>query len=365
MYANTFDADEFESSGYDELQKFLPTDQKAKYNTTNSFTKNFLVMDEQKMNEFVIVGVQSQKATTIRMLCTYKENILRTIPKPFATQIYKVETGTEEDDYSLTLTLPSDKDYEIFIQVCYGSMYVNANDEDEKQFILKGNGDGVIVGFSANPGEGIVTTVEIIATEDNSIFYVDYRPRLLDDAIEELKFGTTTEVAFDHIDFPANFYAKVPTNLQDKDFVVNIRYKGENNVFEVAVVDDFNLTAGIDNYAFIQKRLKDKTKRPNKMLQGVYSPFLRSGYVGLEDSYSQSNKANKYVFVDMNIAANSTKSFYEDVHLEIAILPLNDKNNICPGQVYNHYYLFQTQNHPYVDHINYFHTIFLKRQPLL
>ena len=117
------------------------------------------------------------------------------MPKPKASQVYKVEV--DEDDPSLFLVLPSDKDYEIYIQSIFGSMFIYANDEDHKMFVIKGNGDSVLITFNANPQKDLKTNIEIMALEKDALFYVEYRPKNTQVNFQQVKFGSSTEISFD------------------------------------------------------------------------------------------------------------------------------------------------------------------------
>ena len=261
IYAKSADANEFETSAIEDFEHFIPKEGRADIDSSKSFNKNFLAVDTRNVDDFVMVSVRSERKTMLTMMSTYKENIKSTLPKPFATQIYKVET--EGDDSSLLLSLPSDKNYEMYIQTAYGSMMVYSRDEDRKSFVIKGTGDSVLINFNANE-QFVLTSIEILALEDDSIFYVDYRPRFANDNLEDLKFGASTEISFDDIGFPCDFYARIPDNLQEKDYVVNIKYKGEKKPFTEEVIDDFIVRGAVVDYKFIQRRQRDKTKQPTK-----------------------------------------------------------------------------------------------------
>ncbi|MCQ2815961.1 MAG: hypothetical protein MJ252_01725, partial [archaeon] len=343
MYANDVDANEFEAAQIQDIENFIPKEGRSQYNTTDSFHKNMLVLDEQMPDDFVLVSVFSERKTTLTLMMTYKENIKSTLPKPHSSQIYKVEV--EGDDSSMILSLPSDRDYEMFIQSAVGSMLIYSRDEDRKTFRIKGNGDSVLITFNENENPEIITFIEVTALEDDSIFYVDYRPRNKNDNFDKLKFGSSSEISYDDIGFPVTFYSKIPDNIQEKDYVVNVRYKGEHNMFTDQRIDNFEVKATIVDYKFIQKRLRDKTKRPTTFTDGIFNPFLRSGVISIQsdESFEDSNEGSTFVYVEMNNTKDNPKKNYTDIHLEVSILPLNEKKNLSPDGVYNHAFLLDNQ----------------------
>ncbi|MCQ2816135.1 MAG: hypothetical protein MJ252_02605, partial [archaeon] len=340
IYANAIDADEFEAAKLEDIENMIPRPGHSQKDTTDSFWKNLLEMSQMDSSDFVLVSVYSDKKTMLTMMNTYKENIRSTLPKPKASQIYKVET--EGEDSSLIMSIPSDKDYEIHIQSIYGAMLIYARDEDNKNFFIKGNGDSVLITFNENLDESIHSSLEIIALEDDSLFFVEYKPRYAKDNLDKIKFGSSTEISYDDIGFPVDFYSRIPDNIVEKDYVVNVRYKGEHNPFSEEVIDNFDVRAAIVDFKWMQKRLRDKTKVPSSWTDGIYNSFLRSGGVSISTD-EELNEGAQFVYVEMKTAKDNPKILYTDIHLEVSILPLNERKALVPDSQYNHAFLLDNQ----------------------
>ncbi len=345
IYGRTIKGNNYEILSASELEAVLPTKSLSEFDSASNFWTNYIIIDNIITEDnYILLTVYSQRPGLLTVMNTYKQNIRQTRPKSQTQQLFRLYSdGIDIKD--LNMDLPSDRNYEMYFKVVSGIFIVYANDEDNKQFTVTGNGDSVIINFNEQPSESqLNTNVQIIPVGGDCIFFVDYRPRAQNDILTLVRFGSSTEISYDELGFPLNLYSKIPNNIVENDIVVNVKFRGQHESFSEDLLDNFIVSGVVCDYKEIQKRQKDKTKRPaGEWKTGTYSPYLRTGMIPLvnEDEISNPDYVGKYVYIEMN--QTNTVEKYTDIHLEVSIIPLSEKRNVVPSEQYHHAFLLDNQ----------------------
>jgi hypothetical protein len=349
LFAKSIDANEYEGMSVKDIKSVLPSDKNYEWSSIDNYWTNHLIIDgnilKDNMNDFILISVYCEKSGMISMLASFKENLDSVLPKPSTTQLFEACKNEEDKDEQITFILPNDKDFSIYIKSIIGNFIITSNDESKKNFALKGNGDSILVTFNAQESEKFVTSIEIDPMIGENLFILSYIPIPPKDNIAEIQLGSSTEISLDDVGFPVDFYAKVPKDLEENDFIVNIKYIEQSTIKQEKLIDSFKVWGVITDFNAIQKRIRDKSYKPGgQKIDGIYNPFIRTGVIPFSIGEFSNNGNNfNYIYFEINTTELNEKKKYEDIHLEVSTIPLNLDSMISPIEQYNHVYLQKDQ----------------------
>ena len=383
-YAKEVPKEKITSRNYDEIAELLPNKTNCTWSNENS-RANYLYIDnseiKDKNNSYILLNLEvympynnKEIETTISLLHSYYSYQGSILPSPTRIQLFLVNNNNKndlsfkfdniEDDLVITLRSVSGK----------GSVYwdksdnikTNENDdlsdsdlEDENIYYYFNNpGDTVslTLGKEKNdrfplrfknenqniekknsnefPGFGFICFYERAFKNQNKFNYY------------YLNFEINSIFNFRHTDFPFMFYSRIPDiNLT---FDVNIKlvskikkYESDNNInqgekleIDTPIYDKYKINATILDEKKIYSKDINSTKE--KMKDEIYDPINKIFKIQFTPKKiaDYNITGNNYVFIVIDKGADQT--VYNDITLEISLLPSKEDGNLVEINKYKY-----------------------------
>lgn len=285
FFANSFeyekhqDFDIFVNIISEKEEKIFPTIEKNKYNNLNQLDKQYLLIKDEVLlsNEksFILISVHTKEVMSFKFMSSFRKGIVSQFLYP-NTRLYFLN----KDE---TLVLKARLEHENFsirpVRVFgKGKAQVVIKDEIISENEINYGANNLVIASTAKLP---IQSIKFTALEDLFVFYITYNIRAKDNFDEALSNQKNTFLTYES-QIPVSFYIKIPSNLDEYTFNVNIVdiVATSNTAFD----SNYKIRGKIVHRDFIAKKrmYPEFDMASMEYIEGEYDPSLRIGTIHID-----------------------------------------------------------------------------------
>ena len=334
IYINKMNLEDYYKLDTNEIKKEMPSKINNQLSSSKQFNTDYLFLN--KINNeiddivFLVTVENKKKCNSLIYLLTRFDDI---------KEIIKIEYGIYElikikPNSKIILNFgKSNKNYFVEFNLIEGNVLLENSKFEIENLSLMNN---KIYGLFINPSNEEYYTL-INKNNDYSLVYVKYIENEYKNTINEISYNKKNcflyKNKYSKIKFPISFYAKIDNTILNKgnDLQLTIQF-----INDIQNIDNFTFISGLVDIDYINK-LKysnEKIIRQNISSELIYQKGLKEVRFIFNNSIIKNNiLENNIIFISLI----NEKDLYNNIMIEINILPINLKNGdilILPSDNY-------------------------------
>ena len=321
IYADYLEIEEYN----DDIEKKIPNIN-SKF-STNKTKLNYIYLNEGLNNKYLFVSVVSKTNTTIQLMTSFYSIEKEMSVNPNTPQLFIMNNEKLELEFNNYYN-----NFAINLMSFSGEAEIFWSNENNNKYYLRGREDRLSFFCKMDNNKLIINNLKTKNnTKDNEIpglaFYLNYELKSVKN-FDETQFGKSVTFEYVNSQLPLDIYTKLPN--YDKNISIFFSfYNIEPEDYNKYMNNKINIKASIITQATVLNVKSDPTTSVfgNNLVQGVYDPGLRVGFLRLTkenfDSFkiSESDKPNLYVtIIDDNTNENVK---YTKISLKMTVIQEN------------------------------------------
>ena len=329
MYANFVTQNIFNSYNTEKLNKLIPNDDNARFNTIKSKTK-YIYITNSEPDTNVYISVISNKPEKIELYTSFNTNEELLSPNPSTPQIFLLN----KDKPQIGINFFTTKSILINIESLYGEANLILENDSSTIYYLRDADDNLELILPEKDGENHKLIIQSLKYENELndypgfVFMINFKLRNGMINIDEIRPDITTEISYKKSDFPVCYFYKILNKANNLNIFFNLYntiYQDDNSGYDRKISSNDLIIKGIileeDMIYRIQKD-KKKPKLEEMNIIGNYDPVIQAGNIILTEDILKNNTMKKPTFF-LAIEKGDQNIKYRRIRGEIGSMIIN------------------------------------------